>query len=195
MIGDLFIPAMLGCNPLERERVDVFTREHSRGKSLTLDVVQGIEQGDWEQVLRVVSRYVHFLGLHMRQEETELFQLAETSLPAEVAAELRRAFDACNAEALGVDGAERYRDIGTRLAGSSTPPALPWRPTGPRQRGALRSLPCGHAAARSIRVTRAPLSWTACARILACVVPRASPRSPEAPHLRAIRLTPRVGWP
>ena len=65
--------------------------------------------------MRLVSIYVHILRPHMRREETGIFALAAT-LPEAAQQDLRRAFAAVDARALGERGRRHFVAIARRLA-------------------------------------------------------------------------------
>ncbi|MCA8964188.1 MAG: hemerythrin domain-containing protein [Planctomycetes bacterium] len=110
------IPALVEHGLLDAEQDNAVRHEHQSAKKLTLDIVDGVGEGDWERVLRVVSIYVHILRPHMRREETGLFAAAVHGLPAEVDERLRAAFAAVDARALAGRGRAHFVEIARRLA-------------------------------------------------------------------------------
>jgi len=112
---ELLIPALVKNGGLPQKYVDAVHREHDRAKSLTLGIRDGVEEGDWEKVMRLVAMYVSFLRPHMHHEEVELFGALSSELPEEVQAELRTAFSRIEAEALPTGGRRQYVDVARRL--------------------------------------------------------------------------------
>ena len=55
----------------------------------------------------------------MHREESELFLVGKSGLPAELNERLRHSFDERNAEALGAAGAERYLEMARRIAAAN----------------------------------------------------------------------------
>ncbi len=110
------IPMLTTHGLLAAEQETAVRREHETAKSLTLDLCDGVECGDWERVLRVVSIYTHILRPHMRHEEAGPFAAAVDRLPLEAERELRRAFDAVDVAALGDRGRRHYVALARRLA-------------------------------------------------------------------------------
>lgn len=110
------IPALLQHGLLDGEQGNAIRHEHESAKNLTLDLIDGVGEGDWERVLRVVSIYTHILRPHMRREETGVFAAAVRELPAAAVQELRLAFDAVDARALGARGRDHYVAVAQRLA-------------------------------------------------------------------------------
>ncbi len=110
------IPALVKHGLLDDEQDNAVRHEHQSARKLTMDIIDGVGEGDWERVLRVVSIYVHILRPHMRREETGLFAAAVQGLPAAVDQQLRVAFDAVDASALAGRGRSHYVDIARRLA-------------------------------------------------------------------------------
>ena len=112
---DHLIPALVECQLIDADQHEGIQREHDRAKDLTLAIRDGVEEGDWEKVLRLVALYSQFLRPHMRREEDEAFLLAATELPPEVSDEIRARFDRVDAAALGASGRVGYVDLARRL--------------------------------------------------------------------------------
>ena len=112
---DHLVPALVECHLIEADQHEGIQREHDRAKDLTLLIRDGVEEGDWEKVLRLVAQYIHFLRPHMRREEDGAFLLAATELPTDVSDEIRARFDEVDEAALGDSGRARYVDLARRL--------------------------------------------------------------------------------
>ena len=93
------IPAMRVAGVLPAHHEQAISREHQAAKDLTLGICDGVGEGDWEQVQRLVSLYVYRMRAHMQHEESGLL-LHATQLPAAALARLRVEFDAVDAAAL-----------------------------------------------------------------------------------------------
>jgi hemerythrin-like domain-containing protein len=109
------IPALVEHRLLDAKLEHSVHQEHASGKELTLELCSGVEEADWEKVLRLVSIYAHVMRPHMRREEDSYFARA-ASLPPEVQDRLRRAFAEVDDTALGQDGRRRFVAVARRLA-------------------------------------------------------------------------------
>tara|TARA_R110002096_G_scaffold190499_2_gene371616 strand:+ start:176 stop:793 length:618 start_codon:yes stop_codon:yes gene_type:complete len=110
------IPLLLDNGLLQPKERDAIHREHESARDMTLDLCRGVEQGDWERVMRIVSIYIHLLRPHMSHEEAGLFVTATSQLPAAAKTELRAAFAAVDQAALAERGRQHYAAIASELA-------------------------------------------------------------------------------
>jgi len=111
-----FIPAMVEHRLLDQSQVSAFHHDHGVAKDLTLSIRDGVEEGDWEKVLKLVLLYLHLLRPHMKREEQTLLCVAGTKLPSQVAEKLREAFTAVDKQALAERGRVHYVDLARRLS-------------------------------------------------------------------------------
>ena len=51
----------------DRAVVEQFTKDHGRAHALTMDLCTGVEEGDWERVLRCAMIYVSGMRKHMQR--------------------------------------------------------------------------------------------------------------------------------
>jgi hemerythrin-like domain-containing protein len=109
------VPMLIEYGRLEARREQAIREEHRSGKDLTLSLCEGVEEGDWEKVLRLVSIYVHILRPHMQREETDLFSLV-ASLPVEARARLREGIAAVERRALAHRSRRDFVAMARRLA-------------------------------------------------------------------------------
>jgi hemerythrin-like domain-containing protein len=109
------VPALVEHGVLDAAQEAAIRQEHASGKDLTLSLCAGIEEGDWEKVLRVTSIYLHILRPHMQREEASLFALVAT-LPAASVQRLQCSFEQVDQRALGSRGRGHYASIARRLA-------------------------------------------------------------------------------
>lgn len=115
---DHLVTTLVANGRLDGKREQAIRQEHASGKDLTLAVCEGVDEADWEKVLRLVSIYVHIMRPHMRREESGIFQAA-AELPAAALAQLRRDFAAVDRRVLGAGGRRRFADIARRLAATA----------------------------------------------------------------------------
>ncbi len=108
------VTALVDQRLLDARQEESIRNEHVAGKEMTLALCEGIEEADWEKVLRLVSIYVHVMRPHMRREESGLFTLA-TKLPAAAVADVRHGFDAAERRAFGPRSRRHYVALAQRL--------------------------------------------------------------------------------
>lgn len=109
------VTSLVAHGRLDARREQAIRQEHGSGKDLTLALIEGAAEADWEKVLRLVSIYVHIMRPHMRREESGIFAAA-AELPAEAQVQLRSEFALVDRKALGLGGRRRFVDIARRLA-------------------------------------------------------------------------------
>lgn len=111
----VFYPAVVELGLIEAERSDVLEGEHRNAKELTLGIISGVENGDWEQVVRLVSMYAYFIRHHMRSEEMELVQPAVRELSPAIHSRLAGDFAAVENAALAKRNRAHYLDVVRRI--------------------------------------------------------------------------------
>ncbi|MBK8098171.1 MAG: hemerythrin domain-containing protein [Planctomycetes bacterium] len=112
------IPAMLAAGVLPADHEQAIRREHQAAKDLTLSLCDGVGEGDWEQVQRLVSLYVFRMRAHMSHEESSLLSHA-TRLSTAALARLRAGFDAVEAAALRGRSRLEIRRLAERISSAS----------------------------------------------------------------------------
>lgn len=112
------IRAMLRAGVLPAEHEHAIHREHQAAKDLTLGICDGVGEGDWEQVQRLVSQYVFRMRAHMQHEENGLLPHA-AALPAATLAQLRADFDAVEVAALRGRSRLAIQQLAERIRGAS----------------------------------------------------------------------------
>lgn len=112
---ELLIPALIANGIKSTQYVDSVHREHERAKRLTLGIRDGVEEGDWEKVMRLVAMYVSFLRPHMQHEELELFGEPSEKLPPAIQAELRAGFTEAETKAMKGNGRRHFVDLAGEL--------------------------------------------------------------------------------
>lgn len=110
-----FIPALLRLGILDAPQDEAIRHEHHSAKRLTLAICDGVAEGDWEKVLRIVSLYLHVLRPHMHREEAGML-LAAAQMPSSTSQELRTAFDLVDQKALAHRGRRHYVEVARRLS-------------------------------------------------------------------------------
>ncbi|MHC5064383.1 MAG: hemerythrin domain-containing protein [Planctomycetota bacterium] len=112
---EVFYPAVLRGGIIEKRRSDALEHEHENAKKLTLGICEGVEMGDWERVLRLVTMYVHFMRHHMRSEEQELMQPFMGELEDNLSGKLLGAFREVEVKALDGRDRQHYLGVARRL--------------------------------------------------------------------------------
>lgn len=90
--------------------------QHGRAARLTFDLVDGLNEGDWEKVLRTAQLYISFARPHLRYEESELFELARARLAPQQIAAAQEEFKRLEAFGLGERERLYYLEVAQRLA-------------------------------------------------------------------------------
>lgn len=93
----------------------ILTKEHEGSHQLTLDLVDGVSDGDWEKVLRVVHLYLTMARDHLEREEREVFGPLERDLDAAATVKLRQQFDVIEADAIGNRDRKHYLDVARHI--------------------------------------------------------------------------------
>ncbi len=95
--------------------VDIIADEHSQATNMTIDLVNGVSEGDWEKVLRAAHRYLRVARDHLIREERDVFEAARGALgPAAVDA-LRVRFAELETFGLGERDRMYYLELARRM--------------------------------------------------------------------------------
>lgn len=89
--------------------------EHQHTRDLTMTLVDGVSEGDWEKVLRAAHMYLRVARDHLDREEWEVFEPLDRLLDADGENELRASFDTIEADALGDRNRQHYLDCARKL--------------------------------------------------------------------------------
>lgn len=87
-----FFPKLIELDLLDATDQEHLEQDHTLLKQLTLALCDGVNEGDWEKALRVVSRYLHIMESHLDAEEQRLKSPALRSLSDEQVKGLQREF-------------------------------------------------------------------------------------------------------
>lgn len=90
-------------------------KEHESARDLTMALVDGVSEGDWEKVLRAAHMYLSVARDHLDREEWEVFEPLERLLDETRAEKLRAAFDDIEKDALGERDRQHYLDVARQL--------------------------------------------------------------------------------
>jgi len=90
--------------------------QHSHAARLTFDLVDGLNEGDWEKVLRTAQLYIAFARPHLRYEEADLFEIVRAKLAPEQVAAAQEEFKRLEAFGLGERDRLYYLEVAQRLA-------------------------------------------------------------------------------
>jgi hemerythrin-like domain-containing protein len=104
--------------------------EHQQLKAMTLDLCDGVGEGDWEKVLRTAARYLSLMGTHLRAEEQRFASPSVRALPSEKVSQFRNAFAEIDTAGLGEGGRQHYLELARSICrdtGISFESALKYR--------------------------------------------------------------------
>ena len=99
----------------ENGAIATLTKEHEGAHELTIALVDGVSDGDWEKVLRVAHLYSKQTREHIDREEREVFEPIERHLDAGALVKMRQQFDVIEADALGPRDRKHYLDVARRI--------------------------------------------------------------------------------
>lgn len=100
----------------EGARFEVVSDEHDRIGRLTLALVDGITEGDWEKVLRIAHQYVAIARPHLRGEEAGLLIVARRMCEEPALGEVQAEFARLEAFGLGERDRAYYLALVERIA-------------------------------------------------------------------------------
>jgi len=108
---DVFFPVLVEQGLIDSEREAHLHDEHSHLKDLTLELCDGVSEGDWEKAMRVVARYLDLMTAHLDAEERHMRNPAVRALPAEEWKDVQRSFGAIEGRVLGESGRREYLEL------------------------------------------------------------------------------------
>lgn len=85
--------------------------EHRQLQSMTLDLCDGVREGDWEKAMRIATRYLSLMAAHLRAEELRLASPSARALPQETVSQLRNAFAEIEIGLLGEGSRQHYLEL------------------------------------------------------------------------------------
>lgn len=85
--------------------------DHENLKELTWLLCEGVNEGDWEKVLRVVSMYLGRMRTHIANEERQLLAPALAEVEAQQVRPIFEGFAALETEELGEQGRTDYFEL------------------------------------------------------------------------------------
>lgn len=94
-------------------------REHQRAARLTMELMDGVNEGDWEKVLRTAQLYLAFARAHLRHEEEFIFDVVRGALGPTQTTQVRADFDRLEAFGLGERDRLYYLQLVQRLCHSA----------------------------------------------------------------------------
>lgn len=95
--------------------MSAIAKEHRQITELTLDLVHGVGEGDWEKVLRAGHLYLRLGRDHLEREERDVFPKARDLLDPAAAHALRQKFDELERFGLGDRDRIYYLNLARRL--------------------------------------------------------------------------------
>lgn len=95
--------------------VGVIAKEHEQSTNLTLDLVHGVGDGDWEKVLRAGHLYLRLGRDHLVREERDVFDAARRLFDPDAVQVLRKKFDELERFGLGERDRMYYVTVARRL--------------------------------------------------------------------------------
>lgn len=97
------------------DEIQGLDREQGLEIDQTLDLVDALQEGDWEKVLRLVVVYVGTKRQQLEREELQILLPARTHLDPQALAALRASFDEVEKKALPDKGRKEYLEIARAL--------------------------------------------------------------------------------
>jgi hemerythrin-like domain-containing protein len=112
----VFFPTLIALG-LITENADAarVKEDHRRAETLTFELVDGIDEGDWEKVVRIAEMYIALISSHLELEERQYLQPLRDKIPEDALAELRKKMEAVEKPALGERNRQYYVDVMRRL--------------------------------------------------------------------------------
>ena len=96
-----FFPIARRYETVDGGPVAMIAKDHAQAHQLTWDLYNGVEEGDWEKVLRAAHVYLRVARDHLVREENNVFEPARDLLTPEDVQSLRKQFDEIEKDALG----------------------------------------------------------------------------------------------
>ncbi|MCA9553910.1 MAG: hemerythrin domain-containing protein [Myxococcales bacterium] len=103
------------CGEDAASAMSAVAKEHRQITEITLDLVHGVGEGDWEKVLRAGHLYLRLGRDHLEREEREVFPTARERLDPAAVHELRQKFDELERFGLGDRDRMYYVTVARRL--------------------------------------------------------------------------------
>jgi len=110
-----FFPALGEWGLLEPDDLRQLVQDHAALREMTLDLCEGVSEGDWEKAFRLVAIYVGRMRLHLEAEEERLLSARLDEVPEERLAAVAERFAAIETRTLGAKGRAHYVEVARSL--------------------------------------------------------------------------------
>lgn len=95
--------------------VDLVAADHGQATNMTVALVNGVGEGDWEKVLRASHMYLRVARDHLIREEQEIFEQARAAFDDDAVAALKIRFGELECFGLGERNRIYYLDLVRRM--------------------------------------------------------------------------------
>jgi hemerythrin-like domain-containing protein len=89
--------------------------EHRKAELMTLELVDGASEGDWEKIARISEVYLHLMRPHLEVEERQFFLPLRDKLDAKWNADVKAEMQALEKVVLGPYDRKHYLEVVRRL--------------------------------------------------------------------------------
>lgn len=111
----VFFPALVRAGLASASETEVMQEEHRRAELMTLELVDGASEGDWEKIGRISEVYLHLMRPHLETEERQFFLPLREKLDPQWMEDTKKEMHALEKIVLGPYDRQHYLDVVKRL--------------------------------------------------------------------------------
>ncbi len=111
----ILFPALVRAGFVTSSQAEKMQDEHRRAELMTLELVDGASEGDWEKIGRIAEVYLHLMRPHLESEEKDFFLPLRDKMTPELSAEVSKEMLALEKIVLGDYDRAHYLGVLRRL--------------------------------------------------------------------------------
>lgn len=111
----ILFPALVRAGFVTSSQAETMQDEHRRAELMTLELVDGASEGDWEKIARISEVYLHLMRPHLSTEETDFFLPLRDKMSPELSKQVSEEMLALEKIVLGDYDRKHYLGVLRRL--------------------------------------------------------------------------------
>src|SRR5262245_33240489 len=111
----VLFPALVRAGLASASDAEAMQEEHRRAELMTLELVDGASEGDWEKIARIAEVYLHLMRPHLETEERNFFLPLKDKVDAKWNADVRKEMLELEKVVLGPYDRKHYLEVARRL--------------------------------------------------------------------------------
>jgi hemerythrin-like domain-containing protein len=111
----VLFPALVRAGLASASETELMQEEHRKAELMTLELVDGASEGDWEKIARISELYLHLMRPHLETEERQFFLPLREKVDPKWNEETKKEMQALEKIVLGPYDRTHYLEVVRRL--------------------------------------------------------------------------------